>query len=125
MLWIALFASVLIYAALGVYGPLKREPGDPELLRTMTQVIGVIALANVGAVFGLRGVLAKTLPYQAYCLVRWALCESVAVFGLVLFFMGATIEVLGAFCAVAMFAMVLARPSAGDKEAYDEEKKSA
>lgn len=125
VIWIALLGSVIAYAAIGVYVPISTEAVPSETVHLLTQLFGFLALANIGVVFGLRGVLAKRLPYVTYCIVRWALCESAAIFGLVLHIMGASLTILGAFVTASAFAMVLVRPGESDRESYEAEKSSA
>jgi hypothetical protein len=124
IIWIALFASVVMYVAIGLYVPLSTEALPDETVKLLTQVLGFVSLANLGLVFGMKGVLAKRMPYPAFCIVRWALCESVALFGLVLHFIGASLETMGAFALAAAFAMVIVRPSDGDRDSYTQAKTS-
>jgi hypothetical protein len=123
IIWIALLTSVVFYAVIALYVPIAATDVAPEMVRTMVQLFGGLALCNIGLVFGMRGLFAKRLAYPAYCIVRWALCESAAVLGFVLHVMGASTEVLGAFIAASGFAMVLVRPSDGDLEGYEEARK--
>lgn len=125
IIWIALFSSVILYAAIGLYLPINGDAPANDVAKLLTQVCGFVSLTNLGVVFGLQRVLAARLPYVVYSIVRWALCESVAVFGLVLHFLGAQDAVLLAFVAASAFAMVLVRPSDGAKESFEEAKRAS
>jgi hypothetical protein len=123
IIWSALLVSVLMYGAIGVYVPVVGAEMPSETVKMLTQIFALMAFTNLGLVFGLRGLFAKRLAYVAYAIVRWAMCEAVALLGLVLHFMGGSLQIMAAFCGASAFAMVLLRPSEGDREGYEEAKK--
>src|SRR6476660_7106978 len=94
----ALLGSIVLYFLLCLYAPVRSE-GSPDMLKVLALTSGVIA----AAVFVLRGkvlvpsaALAATQPDDANTLslwrtahiVMWALCEVIAMYGLLLRYLG-------------------------------------
>ncbi|MCZ7586833.1 MAG: hypothetical protein M5R36_27765 [Deltaproteobacteria bacterium] len=119
LIWLAIFASVVIYAVVGLVVPGMNgaEAGDGTL-RVLMPVFAVMAAGvTVLVMFVMPNILARSGNYRTLCLVRWAMAESIAVFGLVLLFLGAPAAVGLGFCAWAMALLLLIRPTpAGEQE---------
>lgn len=118
-IWIALLGSVVFYFVVCLFSP-AHSGASPQMLWVLLLSSAVIA----GTVFVLRGkvltpaaTLAATQPDDAKALslwrsahiVIWALCEVVAMYGLVLHFLGfrtfqTTPFFAGAFLLILLFA---------------------
>lgn len=121
VIWAAFLASALIYAGLGWL--LKDTRGasvNQEILHWAQIFLGLGSGSIVLTTFLLRQALAALSgrSYRNYCIVRWALLESIAVFGLVQFFLGGQFEVLLLFVAVSALTLGAARPGAADRAAF-------
>jgi hypothetical protein len=79
-------------------------------------LLGGLALLQTLGMLALRQRLAALVQFDPlrFFVVRFALAESVAVYGLVLFLLGRSWAVLLAFVAWALALMVLIRPSADE-----------
>ncbi len=111
IIWGAIFASIFVYAgiamALRMSGFAEGQGAPVEMLMA---VLGAMAL-SIGAfavVFVPRAL--GHLPLITYSILRAALAESVAVFGLVLMILGAPIPVGIVFFAASAILLVIVRP---------------
>ena len=120
-IWAAFLMASLIYGAVGWFvGQGDRTPINLEILNWVQIFLGLAALPILLTVFLLRQLLAAVTrhSYRNYCIVRWALLELIAVFGLVQFLLGGHFEVLLIFIAVAVLSLGAARPGASDQAAW-------
>jgi len=120
ILWAALLASIVVYAL--VANNFRPEaPAEAADLGVITAVIAATAAGTLVASAIVPRLLARQgAPYITFCILRWALAESVAVFGLVLTFMGALPRVGHAFFAVSALAILLQPPGGRDLERFRE-----
>ncbi|MCL4233023.1 MAG: hypothetical protein KJ042_00730 [Deltaproteobacteria bacterium] len=111
IIWGAIFASIFMYAgiamALRMSGFAEAQGAPVEML---TGVLGAMAL-SIGA-FATVAVprMLGHLPLMTYSILRAALAESVAVFGLVLMILGAPIPVGIVFFVASAILLVIVRP---------------
>lgn len=88
IIWFALLASVGIYAVVGlVVAPLAAPALAPEQLNLFLMVFALLAMTQSGVAMMVPRILPR-LPFFTQHILRWALAESIAVFGLVLRFLG-------------------------------------
>lgn len=117
IVWIG-FMSVL-----GSYLVVALQQGQqdaaPELdLASITLALSVAALGgSVVSLFFMKKLFAS-LPFFTYSIVRWAIADAVATFGLVLFFLGATLPTFLMFLSWAAGLFVMAMPTAAAQEAW-------
>lgn len=85
ILWLAMLATVPV---VGIAGWLAANPGasDPETVGLMSMVLPVLALVETAVVVVLPRFIKG--PYHTTCIIRWALAESIGVYGLVLLILG-------------------------------------
>jgi hypothetical protein len=115
----AMLFSIVLYAFISSRAPLRPTP-PPVVL----YVIAGVCVANLGVILVLRNkLLANRGPvpavqadsnvaiarWRSACIITWALCESIALFGLVLRYMGfamtqAMIFFVAGFVLMALFA---------------------
>jgi hypothetical protein len=83
VLWMSMLAAVPIYAAVTWFAPAPAESAlDPAALVVFPLIaVGETAFVVLAPRF-LEG------DYMTTCIIRWALAESVALFGLVVHFLG-------------------------------------
>ncbi len=127
IVWIAMLASLPIYAAAGLLGaptlPPLLDAGAFGVLRRVLYVAAAAILFFVGRVRRLIRGSAAPLPGaeraavppardDAAVIVSLAMCESVAVIGLVLFLLGRNTADLFLLLGISAAAMVLHRPKA-------------
>lgn len=110
--WIAMFAACAVMTGIGVFiGPEVAATSDPAASAMMLPILSVLGLGALAvSLFGaapLARVVAAFLPWM---ILRWALAESVAVFGLVLIFLGADLPIGVAFGALGALG-ILAQPA--------------
>jgi hypothetical protein len=121
VVWLALFASTLAYAAVGVVAPARSDeqamPSDN--LNTLAQVLALLAFTNILVTFLIRPLMAKASAFAPYMIIRWALCESAAIFGLVLRFVGADISIMSGFIVAGALAILLTPPNQAERDRYD------
>jgi len=111
-LWLPFLTSLPIYAAILFLVDSGSSSSNPGFLRMFTIVLGTLAFAELLFVFLAKGLLASLTGgnYQTFCIVRWALLESIAVFGLILHFVGASAMTGLVFLAVALATLVISGP---------------
>jgi hypothetical protein len=128
VLWLAGLAAPLLYLAVGwalgrsvgapdATGSQGSTPGNlPAVPIALLGLLGGLALLQTLGMLALRQRLAALVQFDPlrFFVVRFALAESVAVYGLVLFLLGRSWAVLLAFVAWALALMVLIRPSADE-----------
>ena len=119
IIWGSMLSGVVIYAVAG--GFLAKQGGidtmNAETLDMLLLVLSMISVSMTGAVLLAGGLLAK-LPYTSYQIVRWALAESIAVYGLVLHIMGSGIATLIGFVAWSVVLMILLAPTRSAEDKY-------
>ena len=117
---IALLGSIVLYFLVCLYSPVRSE-GSPDMLRVLALTSVVIA----AAVFVLRGkvlapsaTLAAAKPDDANTLslwrtahiVIWALCEVIAMYGLLLRYLGFPVAYAAPFFACGFLLILLLAP---------------
>ena len=116
IIWGALFVSLFMY--LGVALIAAPEPAsEPELTDTLAIALSAIAIGITGVVVMASGVF-KNINFHSYTIIRAALSESIAVFGVVLFFLSGEVVYLGAFLAWSMGLFLFIFPSEKAKLAH-------
>ncbi len=123
IIWAALAMSVLIYGTVGVVLKMNGSPQavDPKLIQTLSLAFGaVVLMETVLAVIVLGRVLARSGNFFTYCIIRWALMETSAIFGLVLLLLGAGLEIAAGFMAWSLLWILLLAPTASAKEKFEE-----
>lgn len=125
IMWAAFLVSTIIYAAIGwVLGRGgERTQLNREILGWVQVFFGMSAGLIVLTVFLLRQLLAAVTRhnYQTYCLVRWAMLEMIAMFGLVQFVLGGPFEVLLIFLALTLLSLGAARPGLSDHAGWQDQ----
>ena len=84
IVWFALMGSILAYFGVSVY---LFQPSDPppEMGSTLPLAFGFIAVMEAGATFFIKRFLGNGFSGQ---ILTWALCDSIAIYGLILAAMG-------------------------------------
>ena len=121
IIWAAFFTASVIYAAVGwVLNQSPRDPINQEILNWVQIFLGMSSGLLILTAFLLRQAIASLSrrSYRNYCIVRWAMLETIGVFGLVQFILGGHFEVLLLFCAVALLSLGAARPGPADRAAF-------
>jgi hypothetical protein len=77
---------------------------------------GVAAVFTILAFAGAR--LFAKMEYQAYCIVRWVMVESVGVFGLLLAIFGSSTMTAAAFFGWALLSLFRLRPTNKDYQQF-------
>ena len=118
IIWFALFSSIIIYTVVGfVVAP--EPPQNAEDLAMLPMVFGAVSLGITGIVFMARVIFASITDFIVFSILRWALSESIAVFGLVLTFLtGNTLFVL-VFALWSAHLFLLTFPTRGRLEAFE------
>jgi len=119
-IWAAFLVGTAMYALVGWLIGDARAMINLEILHWAQIFLGLACLPIILTVFLLRQLLAAVTRgrYLNYCIVRWALLELIAVFGLVQFLLGGDFEVLLLFVAVSVLCIGATRPGAADRAAW-------
>ena len=97
LLWGAITGSLLIYW--GVTRVIPAQQADSSnTLDLMVLTLAIVSVAVTGIVAALPRLLSKT-PYFQLAVVRFALAESIGLYGLVLHFLGAASSTVLSFLA--------------------------
>lgn len=124
IIWGAMMASAVSYGGIALVAAKSIEaPADAATTQLLTQVFGLVAMSTLAASFLLRPMLAKVMPLLPYMLVRWALGETAAIFGLVLRFLGAADTVMASFIGASVLALLLSMPNETERDRYLELRK--
>ena len=115
ILWTAFLGAVCVYIVIAyALGQGRLASSD------LTFMVPILAGAAVGmtllAFSG--GRLFAKMEYQAYCIVRWAMIESVGIFGLLLALLGASLTTAVAFCGWAVLSLFRLRPTSEDYQQF-------
>ena len=120
-IWLAMIGAVLLYAALDAW--VVRQVTlvlERELENWILIFLAMMAGLHVLVVFLLRQMIAalSKFSYVNYCIIRWALMEAVAVYGLVLGFLGVDFGITSIFHAAAVLLLASARPGPHDRAVF-------
>lgn len=111
IIWFALLASIGGYAAIGYFviqpGTMART--DPEQLNMMAMVLAAAAVGTGGFAMMAPRILSK-MPTVSLYIVRWAMAESVAVFGFMLRILGGNTTWLLLFTGCSALLLLTLRP---------------
>lgn len=121
IVWGAMMASVGIVGAVGFMAPeLAAGVATEQVpLWTFVSVFGAVSTLILFVVaLGGRWLATKFPHYTTYCIIRWALCESIAIYGLVLVFFGLDPLYMLAFSVTAWTALLLCAPNDVDHEQW-------
>lgn len=114
IIWVMLMAGVLFYAAILHF--MKPVPEDPSAATKLLFPLIVMGFLNLAISFAVRFMVTPKLVRDgspqavATYIVSLAMAESVAIFGLVLGFTGATIAVYSPFMLVSFAALLFQSP---------------
>ena len=111
VLWTGLLAAVLGYGAVGYFLQHARGlPGaDASAVATLRLILGGLALSETAAIFALPHLLKDRSP-ALVGLIRWLMAESIAVYGLVLFVVGAPWSYFGVFLGWSLVLLAIHMP---------------
>jgi hypothetical protein len=113
IVWLSMLSSLAVYVLIGILVAPKGGLGHAVIV-TFTAVLAVVAFAEVSAVMALGSTLAARTSGPAFAIVRWGIAESIAVYGLVLRMLGASLSTMIAFVAASAAVLVLWRPVGKD-----------
>ena len=121
ILWIALMIAIAIYAGIGSYAGQKMTLSQSEdILPMMTTIFLVFAGFETIFVLVFAGkVFAKSTNYMTYCIFRWAIAESIGIFGLVLMFMGPTTSTGFIFIVWSLALLLVLMPNQGNRDRFE------
>ena len=114
-LWIiyaALCMSQLIYGVVGVV--VVEPPEEPNTDMVLPIALSLIALSTSGFSLFVGKIIKGN--YQTSCIIKWALTESVAIYGFVLFFLTGNTTYLGAFILFSLALMAVHAPKKRELE---------
>lgn len=129
IIWFAMLLSLLIYLILGIFAGEKIQiPMDAGTLDTLKSVFYVLGFITFAGTRYLRNLLLRgnnsikpAFPsagspapavgkYTMVSIITWAMCESIAVYGLVLFLLGKNAADLYLFIGVSALGLLFYRP---------------
>ena len=116
----ALLGSIVLYFLISLYSPVRSE-GSPQMFGILALTSVVIAAAVLvlrGKVLGPSATLAATQPEDATTMslwrtahiIMWALCEVIAMYGLLLRYLGSPVAYAAPFFASGFVLILLLGP---------------
>jgi hypothetical protein len=121
IIWAAFLVATLVYGLVGwIVAGSGRKPLNLELLHWIQIFLGMTSGLLVLTTFLLRQAIAALSgrKYRNYCVVRWAMLETIGIFGLVQTILGGKFEVMLIFVAVSLLSLSAARPGPSDRAAF-------
>jgi hypothetical protein len=123
IIWIAMLASLAAYLLAGLLAaPRIRATmgvGSLSLLRPALYAVGLLTLLAAGHVRRLiQGAAAEMPRYTSAVVASLAMCESVGIYGLILYLLGKSATDLFLLIGISAAAMVYYRPKEEDLSAY-------
>ena len=122
IIWMSIASAVAAFVALSVVLG-KPAPDNPELVRW----IGIF-LAVAAGIQALTAMLLKQLiagiangRYVVYCVVRWSLVETIAVYGLILRLLGASWTWGAVFLGVGLGLLLSMPPTESEEKSFSSE----
>jgi len=119
VIWLAIAGAVLVFGVVAALAGRDR-PDNPELVHW----IGIFLAVSAGIQI-LTAVLLKQLiagvsggRYLVYCILRWALVEAVAIYGLVLKLLGASWLWAGAFLGLGLLLHLSMPPTVAEEAGF-------
>jgi hypothetical protein len=128
IIWLAMLSSIALYAAIGIYlsqsGELPKSL-DAQTLNLLMYVFGIVAIGTIFVIFLIIPRLINPKPHLShhqpssslrpaselvFCVVRWALAESIAIYGLILLILGGSLAVFGLFAFVSCALLLYLAP---------------
>ena len=130
VIWVAILVALAIYVAIGHFfiGKALVDTGDVSVSWIRTVLAGVGAILLLSSFFIRRAMLARgtaaTLPderavaarYKSATIVAAGICEAVGLMGLVLIFLGDSLQTLYLFNGAAAIGLFLHRPKIEELE---------
>ncbi|MDP8257685.1 MAG: hypothetical protein P9M14_18210 [Candidatus Alcyoniella australis] len=121
LIWLSLIGSILIYGLVGIMVRSSSGPLDPDA--NLNMILGIFAMVGLATsvVTLLSGrFLARSGQYFTYCIVRWAMAESIAIFGLALYMIGADAPFFFIFLVWSLALMLLLMPNHASRDRFAE-----
>lgn len=109
IIWGVLLLSIFLYGGFGLFLLQAREVGGQVPLPLLL-ALAVAAAAESGAILAVPRLM-PAAPPPTRSIVRWALAESIGLYGLVLGVMGAAVPVVLGFVGWSVLLMLLLRPA--------------
>lgn len=117
IIWLAIFGSIFLYLLIGI---VARQQGMAaqmeENIALIRWVLTAVAIGETGLVIFLPVFSKSVTAFGTLCIIRWALTEAIAIYGMVLYFLGDDVWVLLFFCAWAAIQMGLLAPTKSARE---------
>ena len=114
-----MISAILLYVLVGFLSRSSVVAASELSLRFMARAFMVVAGIETIIVLVLLPRFAGKMPYLTYGIVRWAMAESVAVEGLVLFYVGAGQGLFLVFLGWSLALMLLCAPTEADREKHE------
>lgn len=121
VIWIAMMFAIVAYGVVAwAVAPRIAAPVDQTIENWILLFLSMTAGLHILVVFLLRQMIAALAKssYVTFCVIRWALMESIGIYGLVLVFVGVDPWIAGAFLAVALMLLASAKPGEGDRAVF-------
>jgi hypothetical protein len=128
IIWMAMMFAVIIYGVAGmVVSKSNNGVQTPENINFISAILGLVALGDTAFLFlGVKKIFSmkpgmSPLPesnYMTFCIIRWAMAEAIAIFGLILLIMGASIATGLFFLSWSFVMMLFLSPSDDEKRKF-------
>lgn len=112
IVWFALVNSLFVYLIVGYFVRQSNQAMvNNDILPVLTPILAAISFVISVLIFLLSPKLAKKRNFFTYCIFRWAFAESICIYGLVLFILGATWYIFGSFFILSLFLFMILMPT--------------
>ncbi len=122
MVWVVFLGTTITMIPLALFVGSGEYDLTDDIVPWTAAFLCVLAGIQLLTVFLLKPMVAGMCggKYQTYCVLRWAMLESISVYGLLLILMGMTWLVPGILMVAAVGAMFLVIPSAEEADSFAE-----
>jgi hypothetical protein len=111
ILWLALTTSIVLYGVIAyVVVPMGAQPFDDAMSNPMILALHIAGLGMFVMSFVASSVLLKNSNRRVASIIRWAMIEAAAVFGLVAAFLSQDLRLFLPLGALAIAGMFMAYP---------------
>lgn len=113
----------LVFAGVGVFLH-GNAPPQPEQVQVLAPALAVVALGELGVLFGVMPKVLGKGSYDVFFIVRAAFAESISIYGLVLAVIGAPLEWCAGFWGVGLSTLLVLAPTDKDQAAFERRRSS-
>lgn len=119
IIWIAINGFIVFLPAIAHFARSNQDLAtSPVFLETFIPVLVGFSVLGTIFIFAYSRFAASKAPYMTFCIIRWALAESIGIYGFVIYFMGGSLTVLAGFIVWSLVLNLIHSPTHANYEKY-------